>query len=150
MKKRIVAMILLLTISVAGCGTLDEKNITKATEKKEQKQLIPTELGKITNKLYGSLLEKGYPELNNSFQSYLHYFKYYKQQAMTIKLSNGKTYEVNVVANGIGRGSNYLLIEMPNQYPLNALIADFSNVDSFEVKSQDENSLLQDKSLENT
>jgi hypothetical protein len=40
MKKRIVAMILLLTISVAGCGTLDEKNITKATEKKEQKQLI--------------------------------------------------------------------------------------------------------------
>lgn len=57
---------------------------------------------------------------------------------MTIKLSNGKTYEINVVANGIGRGSNYLLIEMPNQYPLNALIADFSNVDSFEVKSQDE------------
>ena len=36
MKKRIVAMILLLTISVAGCGTLDEKNITKATEKKEE------------------------------------------------------------------------------------------------------------------
>lgn len=36
MKKRIVAIILLMVVMVVGCGTLDEKHSTKATEKKEE------------------------------------------------------------------------------------------------------------------
>ena len=43
------------------------------------------DIRQITSKLYGSIFEKGYPQLNNSFQCYLHYFRYFKQQPMTIK-----------------------------------------------------------------
>lgn len=43
------------------------------------------DIRKIINKLYGRMLEKGYPQLNNSFQSYLNYFRFYKRIPMTIK-----------------------------------------------------------------
>lgn len=42
------------------------------------------DIRKITNKLYGTLFEKGNPWLNNDFQLYLHYFKYHKQTPLTI------------------------------------------------------------------
>ena len=43
------------------------------------------DIRKITSKLYGRMFEKGHPQLNNSFQSYLHYFRFKKQQPMTIQ-----------------------------------------------------------------
>lgn len=43
------------------------------------------DIQKITSKLYGKMFTKGNPWLNNSFQGYLHYFRYHKQQPMTIK-----------------------------------------------------------------
>ena len=60
------------------------KNILKQYE--NDTDIVKEEdIRRITSKLYGRMFEKGYPQLNNSFQWYLHYFRYYKQKTITIK-----------------------------------------------------------------
>ena len=60
------------------------KNILK--QYKNDTDIVKEEdIRKIKSKLFGSMFEKCYPELNNSFYFYLHYFRYFKQQPMTIK-----------------------------------------------------------------
>lgn len=42
------------------------------------------DIRKITNKLYASITRKGNCWLNNAFQSFLFYFKYYEPQPITV------------------------------------------------------------------
>lgn len=42
------------------------------------------DLQKITSKFYGTIIEKGNSWLNNAFQSFLWYFRYIKQEPITV------------------------------------------------------------------